>query len=947
MRTLLALLLAVTTTTGTATATARRPNFVFLVSEDNSIHYLRLYGAKLGQTPNIDRMAANGLTFNHAFSCSPVCSVARSTLATGIFAPRGGFQYHRKSKPARLPAGFQPWSATLRAAGYYTTNRRKTDYNFVGPIKAFWNQSSRQASWRNRPKTDMPFFHMQSFGQSHESSLHFPLRVMEQQKTTTPPEEVTLAPYHPDTPTFRYTHARYIDRMAVIDVQVGRVLKQLKQDGLLEDTFVFYFGDHGGVLPRSKGYAYESGLHVPLVVRIPANFRQLVDHRPNTRTDGFVSFVDFGPTVLHLAGLPVPPPMDGRPFLGQGITAKALGERDEAFGYADRFDEKYDMVRSLRKGKFTYIRNYQGFYPDGLQNNYRYRMLAFSEWRDLHRAGKLNAFQRQFFESRPAEQLFDVKQDPHQVHNLANDPRHATTLALLRERLRDIVIGINDLSFFPESHMVAKALDRPITFGKSQHDKIAAHVAVADLCLQPVPKIRDRLVAALDSQDPWQRYWACIACSVSGQTARPLVDNVKPLLKDTHPLVRVRAAEFLGSIRATDPMPTLYDVLNNLRTEQELMLTFNTVVFLRDFRGYPFDASRLKLKFTGGEIHRRVDYLRGAIKQSRIDYFNHQDLGYVLDVNGLKHPVRTAADWRRRRQHILLGLQRVMGSLPTSAQRVPLDVRTSEEVKLGAITRRKLSYQSDAKHRVSAFLFLPGNSKAAAVLCLQQTHRPGKVEAAGISGNPDLAYALHLAKRGYVTLAPDYPGFGESKYDFSATHGYASGTMTAIWDNIRAVDFLQTLDTVDAQRIGVIGHSLGGHNAMFTAAFEPRLKVIVSSCGFTRFHKDDVPSWTGPRYMPRIATLFGNDADRVPFDFPEIIGSFAPRPFLAIAAKRDADFDVSGVQDSVASAASVYRLLKAPRHLAAHYPNIAHSFPKVSQRVAYAFFDQHLKGTRP
>ena len=217
MRTLLALLLAVTTTTGTATATARRPNFVFLVSEDNSIHYLRLYGAKLGQTPNIDRMAANGLTFNHAFSCSPVCSVARSTLATGIFAPRGGFQYHRKSKPARLPAGFQPWSATLRAAGYYTTNRRKTDYNFVGPIKAFWNQSSRQASWRNRPKTDMPFFHMQSFGQSHESSLHFPLRVMEQQKTTTPPEEVTLAPYHPDTPAVLADYQLYYDEITRLD----------------------------------------------------------------------------------------------------------------------------------------------------------------------------------------------------------------------------------------------------------------------------------------------------------------------------------------------------------------------------------------------------------------------------------------------------------------------------------------------------------------------------------------------------------------------------------------------------------------------------------------------------------------------------------------------------------------------------------------------------------
>ena len=286
----------------TTMATAgTRPNFLFLVSEDNSIHYLRLYGARHGATPHISSLARNGLVFDHAFSCSPVCSVARSTLATAIYAPRGGFQYHRKIRKAPLPPGLLPWSAVLKQNGYYTTNRRKTDYNFQFPIKRLWHASSAKASWRNRPDKQTPFFHMQSFGQSHESSLHFP-RAQFDTPTTVSPDAVTLAPYHPDTATFRYTHARYFDRMGVIDQQIGRVLRQLTTDGLLEDTFVFYFGDHGGVLPRSKGYAYESGLHVPLVVRVPANFRHLVDHKPNTRLGGFVSFIDFGPTVLHLAG---------------------------------------------------------------------------------------------------------------------------------------------------------------------------------------------------------------------------------------------------------------------------------------------------------------------------------------------------------------------------------------------------------------------------------------------------------------------------------------------------------------------------------------------------------------------------------------------------------------------------------------------------------------------
>ncbi|MDG1833319.1 MAG: sulfatase-like hydrolase/transferase, partial [Verrucomicrobiota bacterium] len=281
---------------------AKRPNVVFLVSEDNSIHYLKLYGYG-ASTPNIEALAKDGLTFNHAFSNSPVCSVARSTLATAMLAPRGGFQYHRKSAMAKLPPGYKPWSAMLRANGYFATNQRKTDYNFVHDMKELWDKGPANAAWRGRPSKDTPFFHMQSFAQSHEGQLHFSQSVMDNQKTQHDPAKVKLAPYFPDTPTFRYTHARYLDRIQVIDQQVGSVVKKLEEDGLLEDTFIFYFGDHGGVLPRGKGYAYESGLHVPLVVRIPSNFKHLVNHERGTRTDGFVTFIDFGPTVFHLAGL--------------------------------------------------------------------------------------------------------------------------------------------------------------------------------------------------------------------------------------------------------------------------------------------------------------------------------------------------------------------------------------------------------------------------------------------------------------------------------------------------------------------------------------------------------------------------------------------------------------------------------------------------------------------
>ena len=326
-------------------------------------------------------------------------------------------------------------------------------------------------------------------------------------------------------------------------------------------------------------------------------------------------------------------------------------------------------------------------------------------------------------------------------------------------------------------------------------------------------------------------------------------------------------------------------------------------------------------------------------------YQDHLDLGYFLDSAGKRHPLRTRADWRVRRGHILAGLTLVTGPLPEPSRRVPLDMRVHQETRIGACVRRKISYQSEPGDRVVAYLFTPRQTtgRHPAVLCLQQTNRQGSVEAAGIRGAPELAYAWHLAQRGYVTLAPDYPGFGESKWDFSHHSGYVSGTMKAVWNNVRAVDLLQGLDAVDPERIGVIGHSLGGHNAMFTAAFENRLRVIVSNCGFTRFHKDDVPSWRGLRYMPRIATLFQSEADRLPWDFPEIIAVLAPRPFLAIAAKRDSDFDYTGVEDSIAAARPIYRLYRKSAQLEARYPDTKHAFAESARKAAYAFLDKHLQ----
>lgn len=310
--------------------------------------------------------------------------------------------------------------------------------------------------------------------------------------------------------------------------------------------------------------------------------------------------------------------------------------------------------------------------------------------------------------------------------------------------------------------------------------------------------------------------------------------------------------------------------------------------------------------------------------------------------------INSPKDWQSRKAHILQQMQKVMGTFPTPDNSVPLDMEVLERRRLPFAHRWKVRYHTDDPQAwVHAWLFVPLQQQQArpAVLCLHQTTRIGKDEPAGLGGKENLHYAYELAERGFVTLAPDYPSFGDAlDYDFEEDP-YISGTMKAIYDNVRAIDLLQSLPMVEAERIGCIGHSLGGHNTMFTAAFEPRIKAMVSCCGFTRFHKyygGQLKGWTSSRYMPRIASIYDNDPDRVPFDFPEIIGTFAPRPFLAVAPQRDSNFEVSGVRDAISAARPVYELFDASENLEAIYPDCAHDFPPEARETAYQFLEKAL-----
>ncbi len=609
------LVLFIISLVGTAAMAADRPNIVWIVSEDNSKHWLRLYEEGGAAMPNIEKLADNGLVFQNAFSNAPVCSVARSTLITGSYAPRIAAQYHRRAAMAPMPEGLRMFPHYLREAGYYTTNNSKTDYNLSD--KGMWDESSNKATYRNRD-SEQPFFHVQNFGRTHEGQLHFTEAFMEENATKTDPHAIKVFPYHPDTPVFRYTYAKFQDHHIETDAQMGEFLARLKDDGVADDTIVFYYGDHGGVLPRGKGYAYESGLNVPLVVYAPEKWRHLLPVNAGRSVDGFVSFIDFGPTVLNLAGVDVPKTMDGKPFLGEGVTARDLNRRDEAFGYADRFDEKYDLVRTFRKGKYKYIRNYQPFNFDGLFNDYRYKMLAYREWHAMYQAGELNAVQSQFFEPRAAEALYNIEKDPHETNNLADDPKSASVLKDLRQRLTNQVKEISDLSFLPEPAMLSETLSNPVQFGRENQDRIGKLVDTANLSLLPFAKAKSGIAQAFKSNDPWVRYWGAIVCSSFGKEASSFTETAKNLVKnDADNLVRVRAAEFLALIGAVKPQEAIYLSLKNAESEVEANLILNTVTLLQDGQpGYEFNINpdifpKEWRSHVRGNVSRRLAYFRG------------------------------------------------------------------------------------------------------------------------------------------------------------------------------------------------------------------------------------------------------------------------------------------------------------------------------------------------
>lgn len=515
------------------------PNVLWIVSEDNSSHWIGCYGNEQAETPRIDGLAKQGVLFERAYSNAPVCAVARATLLNGAYSPTMGTQ-HMRSRHV-IPEKYRPYPEYLRAAGYYCTNNAKTDYNFKGDDKAIWDESSRKAHYRNRPE-GAPFFAVFNIEATHESSL-FDKMPAEPQRLK--PEEIKLPPYVPDLPEMRKDFARYHDRVSRMDAQVGALLDELEKQGLAEDTIVIYNSDHGGATPRGKRYLYETGVKVPLVVRIPEKWKALSKFVPGQRVEEPVSFVDFCPTFLSLAGIETPSQMKGRAFLGKKRVEPAEDEME--FLYADRFDEIYGMRRGLTDGKWKYTRCFTPHLPASPYSFYQFGQPGWRAWQKAWQEGKLGGLSKAIWESpQPVEGLYDLTNDPWEIHNLADDPAHAERLAILRGRLRDAMKRNTDTSLVPEPLFKEIAGEGAVAgFVQSDRFDIGRALDLAFAASHRDPAEIPVLKSALASESPVERYWAVSGLMILGERAVAEEDSVRPLLADASPVIRAVAGEAL------------------------------------------------------------------------------------------------------------------------------------------------------------------------------------------------------------------------------------------------------------------------------------------------------------------------------------------------------------------------------------------------------------------
>lgn len=504
-----------------------RPNILWITCEDTGPQ-LGCYGDSYATTPNLDRFAERSLRFTQCWSNAPVCAPARTTLISGLYPTSFGAQHMRSS--VDLPKGASTLPNILRQAGYYCSNNNKEDYNFPKP-EGMWDDSSNKAHWRNR-KEGQPFFSVFNTTVTHEGQIR-----KRPYKPTHDPKLAPVPPYHPDDPEVRLDWAQYYDRITEMDSFVGRQLKELQDAGLADSTIVFFFGDHGCGLPRSKRWLYQSGLHVPMIVHIPKSFSGRFDsmYREGGTSDRLVAFVDLLPTILDLCHVPIPQGIHGRSFFAPEEQTNRYN-----FGFRDRMDERIDSSRAIRDDRYLYIRNFMPDRPQGAYLNYMFQTPTTQVWKSKFQAMELNEPQRVFWSPKAIDELYDIQSDPHQVRNLAEDPSYQGVLRELSEALKAKMHQLGDTGAIPEDWI---------------HSNIKQDMTIAiDAAWRSGQAIHNGEILAkmLASSQVIERYWGAVALRSGGKARNnPHVwELAEGLLND--PSLDVRAVVAESLVRYTD-----------------------------------------------------------------------------------------------------------------------------------------------------------------------------------------------------------------------------------------------------------------------------------------------------------------------------------------------------------------------------------------------------------
>ena len=510
-----------------------RPNVLWITSEDNSIEWVSCYGSKNAKTPNIDKLASEGFRYLYCFDNGAVCAPTRSAWITGMHAISNGTQPMRSSN--EIPPFIRFYNEQLQKAGYFTSNCSKTDYNLRGPNgrnpKDFWNYSGGDyaGTW-NKRKQGQPFFTVFNIGHSHESRAFGGLS--EESKN---PAKMILAPYHPDIPEMRETYAKYGGAVENMDRTVGEAIQRLKKDGLYEDTIIVYNSDHGGVIARSKRFLYSSGIHCPLIVRIPEKWKHFYPKgkKPGSTVARIVSFIDMPKTWLSLTGAKITENFQGRIFIGPDTEPEAQYH----FSWRERADERFDNVRVMRDEQFAYHKNYAPFAPNGQYLAYMHKMKATGAWERHHQAGKTNAVTGRFFEPRPSEEFYDNFKDFHNVDNQIDDPLHQTKIKELKKELRRQQLKYFDSGLIPEEMRNRMIKEKNTTVYAFVRDPklypLAKYLDYADLALARKKEDLKTLTESLKAKDPVIRYWSVVGLLLLEKDAKPAIPALKKVLDDS------------------------------------------------------------------------------------------------------------------------------------------------------------------------------------------------------------------------------------------------------------------------------------------------------------------------------------------------------------------------------------------------------------------------------